>query len=210
MSFPSMKKILFMGLPGAGKGTQAELLEKRGFVQISTGDIIREAFKVNDRIVKPYEEKVSNGGFLPDEIIFQLVNQAISKLPKDIPGYILDGAIRTLPQAEFAKKHGFIDTVIFFDLTENTAYERLSKRMVCPRCKRIYSDKDFHCDRCNMDLVKREDDSHESIHNRFQIYKEKTEPILDYLKENFEFFSLDANPSIEEISKEVLDALDLE
>lgn len=205
-----MKKILFMGLPGSGKGTQAEILEEKGFVQISTGDIIRDAFKANDRIVKQYEEKVSNGGFLPDEIIFQLINQAISKLPKDINGYILDGAIRTLPQAEFAKKYELIDTVIFFELTEETAYERLSKRRVCPECRKIYTSNETICPKCNVQLIKRDDDSHEAIHNRFQIYKEKTKPILEYLKENFNFITLDANPSIEAISKEVHDALNLE
>lgn len=198
-----------MGLPGSGKGTQAELLKEKGFVQVSTGDIIRDAFKSKDRIVKQYEEKVANGGFLPDEIIFQLVNQAISKLPKDIPGFILDGAVRTLPQAEFIRKHDFIETVIFFELTEDIAYQRLSIRRVCPVCKKIYTSTETVCEKCGTELVKREDDSHESIHNRFEIYKEKTEPILEYLKDNFEFIKIDANPSVEEIHKEVLNALNL-
>jgi adenylate kinase len=205
-----MKKILFMGLPGAGKGTQAELLSKKGFIQISTGDIIREALKSHDRIVKPYEEKMASGGLLPNEIIFQLINQTISKLPKDIPGYILDGAIRTLPQAEFARKYNFVDTVVFFMLSEDTAHKRLSTRKICPKCQGIYKDKDTLCEKCSEKLIIREDDNHEAIHNRFEVYKEKTEPILKYLKENFEFYSIDANPSVEEIHREVLDVLKLE
>ncbi|NCN51897.1 nucleoside monophosphate kinase [archaeon] len=204
-----MRKLLFMGLPGAGKGTQAELLEKFGFKQISTGDIIREAFKNHDKIIQPYEESINNGGFLPDEIIFQLIEKALSKFSEGTKGYILDGAVRTLPQAEYVKEHNLIDTVLFFELTEDTAYERLSSRMVCPNCKKIYSNKTTHCEKCNVDLIKRHDDSHEAIHNRFQIYKEKTEPVMPFLKENFEFIVLDANPSVEEIHKEVLKALEL-
>lgn len=204
-----MKKVLFMGLPGSGKGTQAELLKERGFMQISTGDIIREAFKANDRVVKQYQEKVEKGGFLPDEIIFQLINQAISKLPKDTYGFILDGAIRTLAQAEFAKKYELVDTIIFFDVTEDTAYERLSTRRVCPACKRIYTDKENICKFCEEKLAKREDDSHESIHNRFEVYKEKTEPTLEYLKSNFNFKKIDANRSVEDIHKDVLDFISI-
>ncbi|MBT4377110.1 nucleoside monophosphate kinase [archaeon] len=179
-----MERILFMGMPGAGKGTQAALLKEKGFYILCTGDIIREGFQNNNSLLKPYQEHIDNGGYLQNEIIFQLIEQAISKFPEDAKGYILDGAVRTIEQAKFVKKHSLADKVIFFTLTEEQAEGRLLNRN-----------------------QGRADDAPEAIKNRFIIYKEKTQPILDYLKENFEFYEVDASPTIGEIHKEVFDVI---
>jgi len=203
-----MKKLLFMGLPGAGKGTQAELLKEQGFVQISTGDIIRAAIKSHDKIIEPYEETINAGGFLPDEIIFELEEKAVNELPEETPGYILDGAVRTLPQAEFAKEKGLVDEVVFFDLQEETATNRLSIRTVCPNCKKTFGNETI-CPDCKTELIKRKDDSAETIHRRFVEYNEKTAPVLDFLKENFEFKIIDANSSVDKIHKSTVEALGL-
>jgi len=204
-----MKKLLFMGLPGAGKGTQAELLKEQGFVQISTGDIIRAAIKSHDKIIEPYEETINAGGFLPDEIIFELEEKAVNELPEETPGYILDGAVRTLPQAEFAKEKGLVDEVVFFDLQEETATNRLSIRTVCPNCKKTFGNETI-CPDCKTELIKRKDDSAETIHRRFVEYNEKTAPVLDFLKENFEFKIIDANSSVDKIHKSTVEALGLQ
>lgn len=202
-----MKKILFLGLPGAGKGTQAELLEKYKIHQISTGDVIRHS--TDERIIEYREEGYKKGEFLSDDLIFEIIKKAIADLPKDTEGYILDGAVRTLPQAEYVKEQKLIDEVIFFDLTEKTAEERLCTRQICPKCSAIYNSRSQICEKCKIELVKRKDDSEYVIHNRFKIYKEKTEPVISFLKENFKFTVVDANPSVEEIHKSTLEALGL-
>jgi adenylate kinase len=175
-----MNKILFLGMPGAGKGTQAELLIEKGFVHISTGEVIRKALKNNDKILEPYKEFIAQGGLIPDKIIFELIEKEVEGKEK----YVLDGAVRTLPQAEFVKEKKLIEGVLFFTLNEETAEKRLLERN-----------------------EGREDDNKETIHRRFKEYENKTKPILDFLIENFEFHEIDANPTIEEINKKVLEIL---
>ncbi len=178
-----MKKLLFLGMPGSGKGTQAKLLAEKGFKHISTGDVIREAIKSNNPEIEKYKEYMAQGGLLPDEVIFDLIEKNVSGEDK----YILDGAVRTLPQAQFAKEKSLVDTVIFFTLNPEVAHKRLSDRN-----------------------EGREDDRKEIITKRFREYEEKTKPIINFLKENFEFHEIDANPTIEEIHKKVLEILKLE
>lgn len=170
-------------MPGAGKGTQAELLVEKGFIHISTGEVIRKALKNNDKILEPYKEFIAQGGLIPDEIIFELIQKEVEGKEK----YILDGAVRTLPQAEFVKDKKLIEEVIFFSLSEEVAEKRLLDRN-----------------------EGREDDNKETIHRRFKEYEQKTKPILDFLRENFEFHEIDANPSIEEINKKVIEVLKLD
>lgn len=180
-----MKKILFTGVPGSGKGTQAKLLEKYGFKHVSTGDLIRRAWQDNNPKIILYKKKIEAGGFLPDKLIFELIEKNISEPPK----YILDGAARTRSQAKFVIEKNLIDTVVHFSLTEDQAIERLKKRQ---------------------EIEKRSDDNEEAIKVRFEEYRKKSEPLLQYLKENIKnYFEVDASPSIEEIHEEVLKILRL-
>ena len=135
--------------------------------------------------------------------------KAVNELPEETPGYILDGAVRTLPQAEFAKEKGLVDEVVFFDLQEETATNRLSIRTVCPNCKKTFGNETI-CPDCKTELIKRKDDSDETIHRRFVEYNEKTAPVLDFLKENFEFKIIDANSSVDKIHKSTVEALGLQ
>jgi len=204
-----MKKILFVGLPGSGKGTQAQLLEKFGFKQISTGDIMREAWKTKEPLVMPHKESVEKGNLLPNNVVFELLEKNLDKL-KGYSGYVLDGAIRNLNQAKIGIKKNFFDIVLFFSLNEKQAEKRLCNRKICEKCGRIYSVENKICEKCKIPLVKRKDDDQEAIMIRFNEYKNQTQPILTFLKQNIkDYHEVDASPSIEKIHKEVLKILKL-
>jgi len=176
-----MTKILFIGPPGSGKGTQAELLKKYKFSHLSSGDLIRNS---NDPIIVKYRDiEYSKGKLLSDGLLFNLVEKNI---PKKSSKYILDGFIRTLPQAEYAKRKDLVNLVFYFSVDEKTAI------------KRILSQNEG-----------RADDNPSSIKKRFLEYREKTEPVLDYLRKNFEFYELDGSKSIKEVHKELLKILGL-
>ena len=187
-----MQKILFIGMPGAGKGTQAQLFIPEGLIHISTGDIIRDAWKHNDPIISEYKAHIDAGGLLPDQQIFELIEKSISQLPSVAKGYILDGAIRTLPQAEFAIQKGIVEKVVYYTLSQEQATKRLLGR-------------------AEFSTEKRADDNPETIKNRFQVYKKETQPVLDYLKQNAkEYHEINAEPSVEEIHQETKKVLGLE
>lgn len=179
-----MKKILFIGYPGAGKGTQAKLLEKFKIKQISTGDVIRNSRDL--RLVEYREHGYKNGDLLSDKLIFEILKKEIEKLHEKYDGYILDGAVRTLNQAKYAKSHELVDVVILYSLSKEVATKRLLLRD-----------------------EGRTDDNPEAIQHRFEEYKEKTKPVIEFLKENFEFHEIDAEPTVEETHKATLEKLGL-
>jgi adenylate kinase len=205
----AFRKILFIGMPGAGKGTQAELLEKYGFKHISTGDLIRDAFNREDPIIMPYKKDIESGRFLPDKLIFDLIESSTKGL-EGYKGYILDGAIRNTAQANLAIKRKLIDEAVFFDLPKRKAVQRLAGRLVCPECKKIYVSGAGLCSECGVPLVKRKDDHPVAIRERFEIYREKTKPILDLLKNNIKkYHVIDASVTIPEINTKVLETLNI-
>ena len=188
-----MKKILFIGMPGSGKGTQAQRLTVYGLVHISTGDIIREAFARQDPLILPFEEAVNAGHFLPDNLIFNLIEKKVSKVSisklSNYKGYILDGAVRNIAQAKQALEDKIVDEVFYFHLPEKVAIDRVYKRK---------------------NLEGRQDDSPQVVKKRFEIYKQHTQPILDYLKSHVKkYHEIDASPPIDQISKEVVKILKL-
>ncbi len=173
-----------MGAPGAGKGTQAKLLESKGIYHISTGDIIRKSRK--KEIVYYRNHGYKKGDLLSDEIIFDMIKNAIKKLQKNSKGYILDGAVRTIAQAKYAKENNLVDIVIFYSLTKKVATKRLLSRE-----------------------DNRTDDNPKAIEHRFEEYNKKTKPTLAYLKKNFKFHKIDASNSVEKIHKDTLLALSM-
>jgi len=204
-----IEKLLFIGFPGSGKGTQAELLKKYGFAHISTGDIIRGALRRKDFLLTQYKESLEKGAFLPDEPLFNLLDQAVQKLEKN-QSYVLDGAVRTKKQAQRALEIGLVDRVIFFNLSEKEAEKRLRNRRICPDCNGIYSVKQEKCLECDVPLITRKDDNCEAIKKRAEEYREKTEHVVYYLKERVEkYHEIDAFFSIEKIHEQVKKILNL-
>lgn len=183
-----LRKILFIGMPGAGKGTQSKLLVPYEFKQISTGDLIREGWKRKDPILMPHKLSIEAGGYLPKEEIFMLIDKEIGNL-KDSKGYIFDGAIRNLSQAEIALERNLIEEVLFFELSEEESRKRLEKRH---------------------EMGGRKDDAPEVIDKRFKKYLESTKPLVEYLsKKKIPVHTINAYPSIEKIHEEVLRVLKL-
>lgn len=197
-----MRKILFIGLPGSGKGSQAELLINHGFKHLSTGDIAREGWKNQDPLLLPYEKEVEKGNLLPDKVIFEMLEKNIKGL-EGYKGYILDGAVRTLEQAKMALQKNLFDKVLFFDVDEVTAQKRLGNRTICPNCKKIFIGNPGICDKCKTKVIVRKDDSPESIKKRFQEYKKQTQPVVDFLKSRVKFYAVDGSPPISEVDKNV-------
>ena len=183
----SLRKILFVGIPGSGKGTQANALVPYGFKNIGTGEIIREAWKRNDPLVIPYKAHIESGGFLPDREVFQLINRQIEKIGES--DYVLDGAIRNLAQAEIAMQQGLIGQVLCFFLDEEEAVRRLAKRY---------------------EIEGRADDSPDVVVKRMLKYKKETEPVINYFLERMiPLHTINALPSISKVHQEVLKILKL-
>lgn len=178
----SLTKIVFLGPPGAGKGTQAKLLPE--FYQISTGEVIRTAIKDNDPILSEYKEEIEKGELLSDELIFSLIEQEIKKIPLESKGYILDGAVRTLPQAKFVLGKGLGEIFINFSLSDWYAKKRIENRR---------------------NIENRKEDSPDSVKKRFIDYNIQNPFILEYLFKNaLNYNSIDASLSIEDIHKNLL------
>lgn len=209
--------IILLGAPGAGKGTIAKMLvEKYGIVQISTGDILRQAVKEGTEVGKKAAEYMNTGKLVPDSIIMDIIEERIAK-PDCAKGFIFDGFPRTIPQAEelaklFAKKNMAIDAIINLEVPEDVVLRRLTSRRTCsnPGCQAIYNiytmppKKDGICDKCGSKLVQRDDETEEAIRVRLETYYEKTQPLIDYYQHNNAYFavpSLDAQETFDAIVK---------
>jgi adenylate kinase len=184
-----MKLILF-GAPGAGKGTQAKLMnEKFGLPHISTGDILRNEVKNNTDLGKQAKGYMESGKLVPDSLVTEMVKKRMQG--KDLAkGFILDGYPRTEAQARALDeilKSG-IDLAIYLSASENVVVKRLTGRRVCPKCAAIYHivnmppKKDMLCDKCNLELYQRPDDNEATVKNRLKVYLDESEGVLKYYK----------------------------
>lgn len=180
--------LIFLGAPGAGKGTHAEILSKDlGIPQISTGDIIREALKNGTEMGLKAKSYIETGNLVPDEVVIGIVRERLAK--DDCKnGYILDGFPRTIPQAEALDKMVHIDCVIDIEVPESLIMNRLSGRRVCGSCGATYNINSRKpkvegiCDACGGTLVQRKDDQPETVKARLKVYHEQTEPLTGYYK----------------------------
>ena len=180
-------KLIFLGAPGAGKGTQAEIVsEKYNLPPISTGNIIREAVKNGTPSGLAAKRYMDEGALVPDETVIAIIQEGLVQEDcKD--GFILDGFPRTVPQAQALDCMGVvIDKVIAIEVPDEDITERLSGRRVCEGCGSSYHiqykapEKEGACDRCSGKLVIRRDDEPETIRQRLQVYHEQTAPLKDY------------------------------
>jgi len=181
-------KIIFLGAPGAGKGTHAEILSKDiGIPHISTGDMIRDALKSGTEIGRKAKTYTEAGKLVPDEVVIGIVRERLAK-DDCKKGFILDGFPRTIPQAEALDKMIHIDHVIDIDVPESLVLERLSGRRVCSKCGASYNIRTMKpkvegiCDVCSGTLVQREDDKPETVKERLKVYHEQTEPLVDFYR----------------------------
>ena len=180
-------KLILMGPPGAGKGTQGEILEKKlGISTISTGLMLRTAIKDQTEVGKLAEQYINDGKLVPDEVIVEIVKQRLAQ-PDCEKGFILDGFPRTTAQAEALDAAGVeIDKVLLLEVDDNKIVERLSSRRECSKCGVPYNivskrpAKEGICDSCGGELIQRKDDVPETIQNRLNIYHEQTEPIKKF------------------------------
>ena len=187
-------RIVLLGPPGAGKGTQAVMLsEKKGFLHLSTGDILRENVKNNTDIGKKAKAFMEKGELVPDDIVIEMMLDTIKRaMGKN--DFILDGFPRTIYQAkkldkELDKLKLPIEMVIYFKTSLNTVIFRLTGRRLCSKCGANYHivnmppKKQGMCDKCGAELYQRKDDSEETIKKRLEVYNSQTKELIDYYKE---------------------------
>ncbi|MFW6268611.1 MAG: adenylate kinase [Bacillota bacterium] len=186
--------IVFLGLPGAGKGTQAKYLrDKYNMNHISTGDIFREAIKNETPLGKKAKKYIDDGDLVPDEITIGLVENRVEKFKED-EDYIFDGFPRTLEQARalteiLEKRNRKVNLCVFIKVDEEELIIRISGRRICEDCGAIYHvefnppEKDGVCDKCGGNLYQRKDDEEETVRNRIRTNKEQTMPLVHYYKD---------------------------
>ncbi|NPA52412.1 MAG: adenylate kinase [Aquificae bacterium] len=206
------KTIIFLGPPGAGKGTQAEKLQKNfGFVHISTGDILREAVSKGTELGKIAKRYMEEGKLLPDDLIIGIIEEKLKQL-KD-KNIILDGFPRTVKQAqaldELLKKLGRkVDAVILFQISDEEVIRRLSGRRIDPKTGKVYHI-EFNPPPKNIEVIQRDDDKEEVIKKRLQIYHSQTSPLIEYYKKQNKLIAVDATKPPQEVYNEIISMIQL-
>jgi len=208
-------KLIFLGPPGAGKGTLAGLVAKDLAVpQISTGDIFRDAIKRETDLGKQVKAIVGRGDLVPDELTVSLVRERLAA-PDAVKGFILDGFPRTIPQAEALERFQKLDAVVNFVIGDDVVITRLTGREVCRSCGAIYHVRNMPskakgvCDRCGGPTYTRDDDKLESITNRLDVYKRQTEPLVAFYRQRGLLRDVDSSTTPEATMRGVRAALGL-
>lgn len=208
--------IIMLGAPGTGKGTVAGLLqEKLGIKQVSTGDIFRKNIKEGTELGKLAEKYISKGQLVPDDVTVKIVEDRLNK-PDVENGIILDGFPRTVKQAEeldkiLSVKGKKVDKVINLTTPDEEIIERIVNRRVCSNqeCKAVYNlilnppKKDGICDKCGSELVKRQDDTEETVRARLETYFEQTSPLVEYYEKQGNLLTELVSKSINKLGKDV-------
>ncbi len=208
-------KIILLGAPGAGKGTQAEkICDYLSIPAISTGNIIREALKSGSEMGKKAKSYLDEGKLLPDEIVIGIIKERLQD--EDCKnGYILDGFPRTIPQAEALDDMGIdIDKVIDIEVPFDEIIGRMSGRRVCEKCGASYHlvnkkpKKDGICDRCAGTLVQRSDDHPDTVKERLRVYNDQTAPLKDFYKNKGKLCVIDNQKDINSTTQAIIKALE--
>ena len=207
-------KLILLGAPGAGKGTQAEIIcEKLSIPTISTGNIIREAMKNGTEMGLKAKAAVEAGRLVSDDVVIGIIKERLAK--DDCQnGFILDGFPRTIPQAEALDSLGVeIDCVLDIDVKDEAIAARLGGRRVCPACGASYHleykkpAKDGICNLCGAELIQRKDDAPETVLERLAIYHEQTEPLKNYYSKTGKLKSVPGQEEVADTTKLVFEAL---
>lgn len=212
-----MKNIILIAAPAAGKGTEAvRLKEEFNMPHISTGDLLRAAVAKGDKRGEEINELISNGKFVSDDIVLDLLKERILQSDCD-NGYILDGFPRNVSQAEAYDKilkeiNRNVGIVLVLDIDKEIAKSRISGRWSCPQCGRVYNTNNVElkpkndglCDDCNVNLTHRSDDNPDTYEERYNAYLEKTEPLISYYDKLGIVYHVDSGVSSEETHRQVV------
>ncbi len=207
--------LILLGAPGAGKGTQAEIIcEKLGIPAISTGNIIREALKSGTEMGKKAKSYMDEGKLVPDDVVIGIIQERLAQ-DDCKAGFILDGFPRTIAQAEALDAMGVaIDRVIDIDVADDRIMQRLSGRRVCGACGASYHidhkppKAEGVCDKCGAELIQRKDDHPDTIAERLKVYHEQTEPLKGYYEKTGKLRTVEGQEELEETTALTLKALE--
>jgi adenylate kinase len=205
-------KIVLLGPPGSGKGTQAKrLMEELRIAHVSTGDLLREAVKAQTDLGRKAKEYMDAGKLVPDDLVIALVREKVEALDG---GFILDGFPRTTEQAEKLEEFSSIDAVINIEVDEGVLVERLTKRRSCRDCGSVYHllfnppREGGICDRCGGELFQRSDDTEATVRERLKTYAESTFPLIEYYRSKGKILDIDGSEEIGEVFRSIMKALD--
>ena len=206
--------LILLGAPGAGKGTQAELLiEKLGIPSISTGNMLREAIANGTETGLKAKNYMDNGMLVPDDVILGIVAERVAQ-PDCSRGFILDGVPRTLAQAEALEAKGVrIDHVVSIEIDDAVIEGRMTGRRVCSKCGASYhitanpTKIEGKCDLCGSDVIVRQDDTPETVQKRLAVYHEQTEVLKDYYQRKGNLRLVEGNQAIGAITEEILEKI---
>ena len=207
-------KLILLGAPGAGKGTQAEILCKElNIPTISTGNILRAAIKEGTPTGLEAERYMKAGKLVPDDVIIEIITERVAA-DDCANGFILDGVPRTIAQAEALEKAGIVfDDVISIEISDETIMERMTGRRVCEHCGATYHlvavppKTPGVCDKCGGKLIQRHDDEPETVKARLEVYHKETEPLKDFYAERGLLKSVENQPTVAETSQAILHVL---
>jgi len=208
-----MMRMILLGAPGAGKGTQADVIrEKFGIPQISTGNIIREQVKSGSELGKQVKSVIESGKLVSDDLVIALVRDRL-QAPDCANGFILDGFPRTIPQAEALATFSDIDVVLEIYVPDEKIVRRMSGRRTCPACGATFHVEynapkvEGKCDACGADLIVRADDSEQVVSDRLKVFHEQTEPLIAYYKAQNKVKTVVGQEEVADTTRLVLEAL---
>ncbi len=201
------KTLIFLGAPGAGKGTQAQRLsEDKGFIQVSTGDILRANVKEETKLGKEAKKYMEAGELVPDELIIAMIEEKLKELKdKDI---ILDGFPRTVKQAEaleglLNKVCRDLDVVILFDVSDEEVIRRITGRRIDPKTGKVYHI-EFNPPPEDIEVIQRDDDKEEVVKKRLEVYHSQTAPLIDFYEKKGKLIRIDASRSPDKVYQDLL------
>lgn len=211
-------RLVFLGAPGVGKGTQAEMVAAEfAIAKISTGDLLRTGVAKKTPLGLEAQQYMTRGELVPDNVVVGLVEEKVGS-PDCEKGFILDGFPRTIYQADalsaiLQKQEVVLDRVMYFVIPREEVVRRLSGRRSCSMCSAVYHidyvppKQEGRCDECGAALVQRSDDKRETVESRLTVYEEQTSPLIDYYKEKNMLAELDGTGSVEEVHGRLLEVL---
>ena len=208
-------RMVFLGAPGVGKGTQAELAAPKFWVpKISTGDLLRAAVVQGTPLGREAKAYMDRGDLVPDQVVIGLVEEKVGA-PECTKGFILDGFPRTVPQADrwselLMARGQSLDKVVCFLIPREEVVQRLGGRRGCSRCSAVYHvefvppKNDGVCDECGKELVQRDDDREETVRSRLSVYEEQTAPLIEYYREKNLLSELNGSGPVDTVQKRLV------